>query len=309
MTNMGHSQQTSPAPGGLLGTLRLPFLVLTPACVLLGVATAQWRTGTVDVIDALLALFGALAAHISVNAFNEYLDFRSGLDAQTRRTPFSGGSGVLPARPELAGRVLAAALFAFALSAAVGLYFLVQRGMALLPLGLLGLFIVAAYTSWITRRPLLYLIAPGLGFGPLMVMGTDFVLTGSYSMTAAVASLVPFFLVNNLLLLNQFPDVEADRRVGRRHLPLLIGRPASSRIYVLLLLLAYSSLLLGVGLGVLPAMALLGLLTLLPAIPTARGIIRYADELDRLLPYMAANVGINIATPLLVAIGLLVGQL
>ncbi len=304
MAKKNHLQQS--APGGLLGTLRLPFLVLTPACVLLGVATAQWRTGTVDVTDALLALLGALSAHISVNAFNEYLDFRSGLDAQTQRTPFSGGSGVLPARPELAGRVLAVALSALALSAAVGLYFLAQRGLALLPLGLLGLFIVVAYTSWITRRPLLYLIAPGLGFGPLMVVGTDFVLTGAYSMTALVASLVPFFLVNDLLLLNQFPDLEADRRVGRRHLPLLIGRPASSRVYVLLLLLAYSSLVLGVLWGVLPTMALIGLLTLLLAVPTARGVVRYADELGYLLPCMAANVGINIATPLLIAIGLLV---
>ncbi len=304
---MDKTDRPPPALAGLLGTLRLPFLVLTPACVLLGVATAQWRSGSVDVVDALLALLGALAAHISVNAFNEYLDFRSGLDAQTQRTPFSGGSGVLPARPELAGQVLAAALLAFALSVAVGGYFLAQRGPALLPLGLLGLFIVAAYTPWITRRPLLYLIAPGLGFGPLMVMGTDFVLTGSYSLTAAVVSLVPFFLVNDLLLLNQFPDVEADRRVGRRHLPLLIGRPASGRVYVLLLLLAYASLLLGVASGVLPAMALIGLLTLLLAVPAARGVIRHADELERLIPCMAANVGINIATPLLIAIGLLLG--
>ena len=302
-------QRPPPGPAwvGVLGTLRLPFLVLTPACVLLGVATALWRSGTVDVADALLALLGALAAHVSVNAFNEYLDFRSGLDALTQRTPFSGGSGVLPARPELAGRVLAAALAALALSVAVGAYFLVRHGMALLPLGLLGLFIVVAYTPWITRRPLLYLIAPGLGFGPLMVMGTDFVLTGSYSPAAAAASLVPFFLVNDLLLLNQFPDVEADRQVGRRHLPLLMGRPASSRVYALFLSLAYVSLLLGVVLGVLPEMALLGLLTLLLALPTARGVARHADELERLIPYMAANVGINIATPLLMAIGLLVG--
>lgn len=79
-----------------LGPARLPFLVLTPACILLGVACVQWTRGQVHLQDALLVLLGAAAAHISVNAFNEYLDFRSGLDAMTRRTPFSGGSGVLP---------------------------------------------------------------------------------------------------------------------------------------------------------------------------------------------------------------------
>ena len=53
---------------------------------------------------------GALCCHVSVNAFNEYYDFRSGLDARTRRTPFSGGSGTLPGKPELAGQALATAV-------------------------------------------------------------------------------------------------------------------------------------------------------------------------------------------------------
>ncbi|MDZ7699102.1 MAG: hypothetical protein U5R49_19945 [Deltaproteobacteria bacterium] len=46
-----------------------------------------------------------------------------------------------------------------------------------------------------------------------------------------MASLVPFFLVSNLLLLNQFSDVAADESVDRRHFPILIGNRASSFIY------------------------------------------------------------------------------
>src|SRR5512143_700738 len=86
----------------LLGPMRLPFLILTPACVLLGVGTAIWVGGGVDVLQVIVVLVGGLAAHISVNAFNEYFDFKSGLDARTTRTPFTGGSGTLPARPDLA---------------------------------------------------------------------------------------------------------------------------------------------------------------------------------------------------------------
>ncbi len=40
-----------------------------------------------------------------------------------------------------------------------------------------------------------------------------------------------FFLVSNLLLLNQFPDLEADRSAGRRHLPIVLGRPSSSQVF------------------------------------------------------------------------------
>ena len=232
----------------LTGPMRLPFLILTPACVLLGLGTALWSSAQVRYLYFILTLIGAISAHISVNAFNEFFDFRSGLDSRTERTPFSGGSGTLPEKPELARLALGTALITLLITGVIGIYFLRIRGLFLLPLGILGLIVVVAYTPWLARNPILCLIAPGLGFGPLMVMGTDFVLTGQYSWTACIASLVPFFLVNNLLLLNQFPDVEADKSVGRRHFPIVIGRRASSFIYGTFLLLTYLSIVLGVGL-------------------------------------------------------------
>jgi len=152
------------------------------------------------------------------------------------------------------------------------------------------------------------LVAPGLGFGPLMVMGTHFVLTGEYSWTAFIASLVPFFLVNDLLLLNQFPDADADQSVGRRHFPIIIGRPASSLIYGAFLALAFLSIVLGVTLGQLPRAGLIGLLALAIAIPASVGAYRYAEETSKLMPYMGLNVVINIVTPVLVAVGLLVDR-
>ncbi len=290
----------------LLGTARVPFLILTPACVVLGISTAYWTVGQINGWHAVLALLGATTAHISVNALNEYVDFKSELDFHTARTPFSGGSGTLPRNPELARQALALGLLSLLITALIGLVFVWTRGLALLPLGLLGLLIVVVYTPWLARFPLLCLIAPGLGFGPLMVMGTDFVLTGSYSWTAFVASLVPFFLVSDLLLLNQFPDAEPDRHVGRRHYPIVIGRQASSVIYGAFLLLNYLSIVAGVLLNLLPAFSLLGLGTLVVAIPTARSAYVHADDLEKLVPSLGLNVVINIATPVLVAIGLFV---
>jgi 1,4-dihydroxy-2-naphthoate octaprenyltransferase len=288
-----------------LGPARLPFLVLTPACILLGVACVQITHGHVNVGQALLVLLGAVAAHISVNAFNEYQDFRSGLDALTERTPFSGGSGVLPAHPELLGSTLAMALISLGICIAVGLYFVLLRGPALLPLGLAGVALVLIYTQWITRHPLLCLAAPGLGFGPLMILGTQVALTGEYSGTAAVASLVPFFLVNNLLLLNQFPDAEADRCVGRKHLLVTAGPTVGARWYAALMVLAFASIPLGVLTGWLPTGALLGLLGLALAVPTTRDVLTHAHDVQRLLPAMGRNVAINLLTPVLMALGML----
>lgn len=291
----------------VLGPMRLPFLILTPACVLLGLGTAIWTSGKVNVFHFILALIGAVAAHISVNAFNEYFDFKSGLDARTERTPFSGGSGTLPANPGMARHALATALITSAVVILVGLYFVGIWGLSLLPLGLLGLLTVFGYTPWMTRNPWLCLIAPGLGFGPLMVMGTHFVLTGQYSWTALIASLVPFFLVSDLLLLNQFPDVEADRSIGRRHLPIVVGNQASSLIYGVILLLAYLSVAAGVYLDYLPKASLIGLLTVFIAVPAFIGAYRHAEHARRLIPHMGQNVIINIVTPVLVAVGLFIG--
>jgi 1,4-dihydroxy-2-naphthoate octaprenyltransferase len=286
--------------------MRLPFLVLPPACVLLGIGTALWTEGEISVLHAIIAFVGALAAHISVNALNEYYDFKSGLDARTVPTPFSGGSGTLQASPEAAPSAQITGLATLALAALVGIYFLFVWGWALLPLGLLGLILVYTYTNWLTRSPLLCLIAPGLGFGTLMVMGTDFVLTGSYTWTAFVASLVPFFLVSNLLLLNQFPDVEADKSVGRRHYPIVIGRRASSLIYGAFLLGTYLAIILGWALDLLPAAALLGLLTVVIAVPVGIGAYRNADDREKLMPSMGLNVLLTVLTPILAAVGLLI---
>jgi 1,4-dihydroxy-2-naphthoate octaprenyltransferase len=286
--------------------MRIPFLVLAPACALLGVGAAAWTHGGISILHLVLVFMGAVAAHISVNTLNEYFDFKSGLDSRTVRTPFSGGSGTLPASPEAARSALSIGAVTLAITAAIGVYFLFVWGWALLPLGILGLVIIVIYTNWITRSPILCLITPGLGFGLLMVMGTAFVLTGEYTWTAFVASLVPFFLVNDLLLLNQFPDVEADQSVGRRHLPIVVGRRTSSIVYGLFLAAAYLSIIVGVLSNVLPPTTLLGLATVLLAAPTAVGAYRYADDMEKLVPYLGYNVLINVLTPLLIAIGLFI---
>lgn len=291
----------------LMGPMRPPFLILTPACVLVGLGTAVWTAGQVSILYFILALVGAVATHISVNAFNEYFDFMSGLDLRTKRTPFSGGSGTLPNNPSMAHPTLVAAIVSMVVAGFIGVYFIYVRGFELLPLGLLGFLIIIVYSPWVAYHPFVSLIAPGLGFGPLMVMGTHFVLTGHYSWIALVGSLVPFFLVNNLLLLNQFPDVEADQTIGRRNYPIILGRKWCAMIFGMFLLMTYLSIIFGVYFRYLPAASLLGLATLVLAVPSLVGVIRYAEDTKKLIPSMGMNVAVNIVTPALVAIGLFIG--
>jgi 1,4-dihydroxy-2-naphthoate octaprenyltransferase len=291
----------------IVGPMRVPFLILTPACVLLGFGTAVRTVGHISVLDAVLILIAAISTHISVNVFNEYFDFKSGLDARTERTPFSGGSGTLPEKPAMARLALITASVTLVITILIGIYFFLVKELVYLPLGILGLLVIVIYTPWLTRRPFLCLIAPGLGFGILMVMGTHYVLTGEYTWTSFIASLIPFFLVSDLLLLNQFPDVEADRSIGRKHLPIAFGIHSSSLIYIFFLLFTYLAILVGVYYKYLPLSSLLGLATVFIAIPVAVGAFRYAEDIKKLIPYMGLNVIITIITPVLVAIGLFVG--
>lgn len=291
----------------ILRAMRLPFLILTPACVFLGASTAFAAIRELHWVDVVLVLVGAMAAHISVNTFNEYADFRSGLDARTAKTPFSGGSGALVDDPGAANTVLWAATGSLLVTIAVGLRFVVGNPLPILPLGLIGVAIILTYTPWLNRWPWLCLIAPGLGFGPLMVAGTHVALAGQYSTASVVVSLVPFFLVNNLLLLNQYPDVAADRSIGRCHVPIAYGLPTATKVYGAFALAACAVVIGGVVTDTLPAATLAGLIPISGAFVVFAGAFRHAVSVERLLPYMALNVFVSILTPVVLGVGLFIG--
>jgi 1,4-dihydroxy-2-naphthoate octaprenyltransferase len=154
---------------------------------------------------------------------------------------------------------------------------------------------------------LLVLITPGLGFGPLMVVGTHYALTAEYSTTALQLSMIPFFLVNNLLLLNQIPDVEADRSVGRDNYAIAWSTQKSAWLFLVFCLLAYLIIVVGVLLGSLPPTSLLGLLTAGIAYQTYSGVGDFKGDLQQLIPYLGKNVLLTLATPFLVFLGILAG--
>ncbi len=285
------------------------FLLLTPVCVFTGAVASLYMGYPFNALHLVLAFFGALFAHISVNVLNDYFDYKSGIDLKTKRTPFSGGSGILPSALLEPRKVYLFGMGSLALVALIGIYFLFVYRWAILPIGLLGIALVLLYTPYITKLTgMTELLGPGLGFA-LMVLGTYVTQTGAYSAIAIVVSGVAGLLIANLLLLNEFPDVEADKTVGRRHIPILLGTERAAKIYCSVLALAYI-LILGASIAeVLPLLALLGLATLPLGIKAIRGVLKSHTDPRNLIPAMGMNVFVVLLTPLLMSLGILIKTL
>jgi 1,4-dihydroxy-2-naphthoate octaprenyltransferase len=274
----------------IVRSTRPSFLILSPLCVLLGAGIAVQHGLVPPLLQLALCLLGGLLAHIAVNALNEYQDFTSGLDLLTEKTPFSGGSGALPESPESSLPVLALAAGSLLISIAIGVWLAPHNPLPLLLLGLIGVLLIVGYTRWINRYPWLCLIAPGLGFGLVMVVGTTLALGGRLDSATWLVAAIPFFLVNNLLLLNQFPDIDADAQVGRSHLPIRHGTRLSAHIYLVQLFAALALILHGALSGTLPQSALLALLPLIAGLYAWRGAMRVGRQIGKRPHYLAANV-------------------
>jgi 1,4-dihydroxy-2-naphthoate octaprenyltransferase len=287
----------------LIQTSRPSFLMLPLVCVLLGVSLVDHDK--LDLAKLSLIIAVAVLSHISVNLLNEYVDFQSGLDFNTQKTPFSGGSGALPNHPQAAKTILWVGIATILLAISLGLVLIFSSAPNLVLLGILGIVLVVAYTPWINRMPIVCLLAPGSGFGLLMVIGTYMALEGHYSHHAAMFALIPFFLTNNLLLLNQFPDAKADATVGRRTFPIVFGFKVSCWVYGGFAALSYALILLLIIQG---ALASLGLIALIPSVLSMyalKGAIIHTDRIGEQPRYLAANVMATLLTPLMLAMVML----
>lgn len=296
----------------LFAVARVNFLTLTLACLLLALALSYTLLGGVNGKIVGWVVAAGLLAHVSVNAFNEYFDFHSGLDFETRKTPFSGGSGTLAQHPQIANAALVLACVSLLAVIASGLWIVKQTTTGLLWFGIPGVLLIYSYTQYINRYPVLCLIAPGLGFGVFLTLGASWALASEYPVLVAnsawygivSAATIVMLLVNNLLLLNQFPDVEADVSVGRKHFPIFIGRTSSTSIFVVQLLLSFVVLIIAVAANWLPFSALLALLSFVLVPRLLRGVHEHANNIPQLIPFLGLNVAVIHLFILLLALGI-----
>ena len=286
---------------------RPSFLILTPICIFLGLSSALANECKIELSVFFLVLMGATFAHVSVNTLNEYDDFKSGLDLKTDKTAFSGGSGALPENPDMAKSVYILGLVSLLVTITIGLYLIIKYGIQILPFGVVGVMLIISYTQWLNRFPLLCLLAPGLGFGVLMVVGTHVILNGHHSLLPWLLSLIPFFLINNLLLLNQYPDIKADASVGRNTFPIAFGLKKSNAVYAIFMLATYSLLLFYIFEGYVPKLSIIALFPMAFSMFALIGAMKHTSNIGAFPQYMAANVAASIFTPFLLGISIIYG--
>jgi 1,4-dihydroxy-2-naphthoate octaprenyltransferase len=286
---------------------RPQFLLASLVSVLVGAALAIYEGFPLKPFAFALATTGALVAHIGIHAFNDYSDYLTGIDLKVHRTPFSGGSGVLPLGKLAPIHVYYFGIGCIALVTCIGIYFMTTVGLAILPIGLLGVAIVYSYTSYLTR----------VGFGEigcvigfaLWSIGPYFVLTGRYSLNILSVSLISGLMGVALLILNEFPDLEADRAGGRRNIPIMLGLNGAAKIYCLVVSSAYVWLLALVVARILPVFALIAFITLPVAIRAITLVMRDYQSDRKLMKALGLNVIVVLTVPFLVSLGTIIGSL
>ena len=213
-------------------------LSITPVAV--GTALAWAVARQIHMPAVLAALIGSMCIQIGTNLHNDAVDSDRGGDGPDRvGPPRVTALGLLDARSVKRG---AAACFGTA--ALMGLYLIAVGGWPIFLLGVLSILAGWAYTGgpWpIAYTPLgeLFVIA---FFGVGAVGGTFWLCTGEFGAAALDAGLALGLLTGAVLLVNNFRDVDADARVGRRTLAIVAGRTGTDWIYAGMMLLAFALL-------------------------------------------------------------------
>ena len=291
-------------PGSLKAWLILPrfhFIPLTVILVSLGTAIAAYE-GFFCLSYFFLAMVGSILVHMTVNVINDYYDYVDGIDLNTQRTPFSGGSGVLTSNLLKPKQAFWFATICLLVAMVIGFYFVMVRGWLLFPLLLVAGFSAYFYNVYLSKWLVGEFFA-GLNFGPIIVLGAYYVQTGRYSWEALVASLAPGILTSNLLFLNEFPDREADQKGGRKHLVIVLGKKNASFLFVTLIAASYLCIIFGVLTKMMPWVAFIGLGTMGFGWKAAKGALKYYNDTNRLIPILGANVITILGTQALLAIG------
>jgi 1,4-dihydroxy-2-naphthoate octaprenyltransferase len=227
-----------------LRELRAPFFTASIVPVLVGTAAAFAATGTFQPMLFLLALSAIVCLHAGANMANDYFDHASGNDPlNTNPTAFSGGSRLIQQQLLSPRAVLTAALVALALGAAIGcVLVLLTKSVFILALGLAGLFGGYFYTAGPLRlgyRTAGELVI-ALLFGVLPVCGAYYLQTHRLAPAALWSGSLIGLLIFLVILVNEFPDADADRAAGKKTLVVLLGQKRAAHLYKTLLVAGYA---------------------------------------------------------------------
>src|SRR5579884_3560482 len=227
------------APSGVriwLMASRVRTLPASLAPVLVGTALAGYL-GVFHPLRFVAALIGAMFIQVGTNLSNDYSDARRGADAEDRLGPVRvTAGGLVPPR-----RVLVATYVSFAVAVLAGVYLIVVAGWQLLLVGAASILAGVLYTGG--PRPYGY---EGLGevfvflfFGIVAVAGSYFVQVKHLEWEAFALAVPVGLVAAAILVVNNFRDLDTDRRAGKRTLAVRLGRGRTRAMFATMVYLAY----------------------------------------------------------------------
>jgi 1,4-dihydroxy-2-naphthoate polyprenyltransferase len=284
-----------------LRVIRIRFLLASVIAVSNGLAISYWRYHTIDPIYAVLTYVGVIFLHASVDLLNDYWDYKRGIDIATKRTKFSGGTGVLPENLLAPRTVYIAGLVFLILGASIGAYFILVRGAAIAII--LGFAVIAIY-FYSTR-----IVNAGLGElfvaikGAMIVLGSLYVQNAVLEPAAIYGGAIVGILSATVLFINSFPDYEADKSKGRRTLVIILGRKTASTIFPMFMIAAYALIAGGIFFGLTTVYSLISFVSMPFAIKSALSLRKDPQDVDNIVPAMASTVTYSRITGFLLALG------
>ncbi|MDR2258383.1 MAG: prenyltransferase, partial [Treponema sp.] len=232
---------------------------LTP--MILGALLALDFTGRFSPLLSAALLLIVILMQSAANTFNDYFDFVKGVD--NKENSDEPEDAVLVYNSVNPKAVLRLAISFLAAAGLLGVYVVFSSGPGPLIAGLIGGLTVVVYSA--SPLPVSYLplgeLVSGFVMGGLIPFGVYAAVTGGSDFTVILLSLPCIIGVGLVMMTNNLCDIERDRPVGRKTLPLLLGRERARKLYLLLFLLMILSLpAIGVwrfgmaALGILPAL-------------------------------------------------------
>ena len=283
--------------------IRVKFLLASVIAVCLGLAINWWQNQTIDIVYASLTFVGVIALHASVDLLNDYWDFKRGIDTKTKKTKFSGGTGVLPEGLLRPNEVYRAGLIFLIIGSSVGGYFVFEKGITI---AIILAFAIISIYFYSTR-----IVNSGLGEifvaikGCMIVLGTFFVQTSHITLEPVLGGIVVGVLSSLVLFVNSFPDFDADKAGGRKTLVIMLGKKKASNAVWVFPIIAYGIIISGIVLHILPVLSLVTLFTIPLLIKSGLRLKQNFDDIDKIVPTMSLFVSYSRITGLLLVLSFL----
>ena len=206
-----------------LRAIRFRFLAASAIAVTCGLALAIWyQPQNVSLIYAILTYIGIFCLHSSVDLLNDYWDFKRGIDLRTKKTKFSGGTGVLPQGLLKPRHVYLAGIFFLILGLMIGGIFVYFKGFVIAIILLFAALSIVLYSSKLVNWGLGELFVGAKG--ALIVIGTFYVQNSSITLESVVLGIIIGLLSSLVLFINSIPDIVPDRQMGRKTLAIMIDK-------------------------------------------------------------------------------------